>query len=553
MIQASFMLQGHNPDVLTCIANLSNDEVFTPPELTNQMLDTLESSWAESNNGESIWANKDVTFLDPCTKSGVFLREIVRRLNEGLAVDIPELDERINHILTKQVFGIGITQLTSLLARRSVYCSRNANSVHSIGRTFTSDVGNIWFERTEHVWVDGKCKFCSVSKAEYGRGTDLETYAYKFIHSEKIKGLAYELFGNKMQFDVVIGNPPYQLSVGNTSGNSSKARSIYHEFISQAIALEPRFISMVIPSRWMTRSAEGIPDTWIDEFIEDKRIRVLHDYLDSKLCFPNVSIEGGVCYFLWNRDFEGKCEYQLHDGREAKDVIVNVDYLNSKGIGIVVRDVKALTILEKIEKIEGDWLKNSSKNFSSIVSPKDFFTNKEKLTSSWTGFKVKKDANHDVKYFLNKSMHKIQFGYVKIKDVPKNSEVAKWHKVYIPAARGLSVSSTGDVVLGTPFYGERNSVCSQTYLVIGFDQSRHKLTKIECENMISYISTKFFRYLVSLKKRTQNGPRGVYQFVPLQDFSVPWTDEKLYKKYGLSKDEVAFIESRIRPMELDGE
>ena len=166
MIQAPFALAGHNPDVLTCIANLSNDEVFTPPELANQMLDTLEQSWASSNNGKNIWANKEVTFLDPCTKSGVFLREIVKRLNSGLTGEIPDLTERVNHILTKQVFGIGITQLTSLLARRSLYCSKNAKGKYSIAREFETNEGNIWFERTEHTWVNGKCKFCGASKGD---------------------------------------------------------------------------------------------------------------------------------------------------------------------------------------------------------------------------------------------------------------------------------------------------------------------------------------------------------------------------------------------------
>jgi site-specific DNA-methyltransferase (adenine-specific) len=157
---ASFSLRGRNPDVLSCIANLSNDEVFTPPEFANQMLDTLAAAWATNNAGADLWADSTVRFLDPCTKSGVFLREITNRFVKGLAAEIPDLQVRVAHILTKQVFGIGITSLTSLLARRSVYCSKYANGPHSIARGFPSEAGNIWFERMEHTWVEGRCKFC---------------------------------------------------------------------------------------------------------------------------------------------------------------------------------------------------------------------------------------------------------------------------------------------------------------------------------------------------------------------------------------------------------
>jgi len=155
--QAGFALRGRNPDLLTCIANLSNDEVFTPPEFANRMLDTLAEAWAADQNGANIWTDKTVRFLDPCTKSGVFLREITSRLTKGLAVAIPDLDERVDHILTKQVFGIGITSLTSLLARRSIYCSKHAKGKHSIAKGFANDAGNIWFERMEHTWTEGRC------------------------------------------------------------------------------------------------------------------------------------------------------------------------------------------------------------------------------------------------------------------------------------------------------------------------------------------------------------------------------------------------------------
>ena len=219
--QASFTLRNRNPDVLTCIANLSNDEVFTPPELANQMLDMLTETWATDNNGANLWANKNVKFLDPCTKSGVFLREITSRLTKGLESEMPDLQQRVDHILTHQIFGIGITRLTSLLARRSVYCSKNANGAHSISKSFRTDTGNIWFERLDHTWNETKCVFCGAPKTVLDRDKGLENYAYAFIHTNEVKQRVNELFGAEMQFDVIIGNPPYQMKGG--AGGSSDA------------------------------------------------------------------------------------------------------------------------------------------------------------------------------------------------------------------------------------------------------------------------------------------------------------------------------------------
>jgi site-specific DNA-methyltransferase (adenine-specific) len=243
----------------------------------------------------------------------------------------------------------------------------------------------------------------------------------------------------------------------------------------------------------------------------------------------------------------------LHKNNETEKSITNVDYLNSKGVGIVVRDIQGISILEKIEKMQKNYLTKPEMNFSGLVSPKDFFTNKVSLTSSWDDFNVKKDSIHNIKYYLNKSMHKIPYAYIGKRDVPKNLETVKLNKVYIPAAAWGAAREEDDPVLGQPFVGEPNSACSQTYLVIGYDPINHNFTSKECENIVSYISTRFFRYLVSLKKRTQNGPRGVYQFVPLQDFTESWTDEKLYKRYGLTKTEISFIESMIREMNFTNE
>lgn len=520
---------GYNPDVLTCLANLSNDEVFTPPSLANAMLDQLP---------DEIWSDSNAKFLDPVSKSGVFLREIAKRLMVGLEGEMPDIQERINHIYTKQLYGIGITELTALLSRRSLYCSKYANGKYSIVSTFPNEEGNIDFSRVEHKWFNDHCVFCGASQSEYDRSEDLETHAYKFIHTNKPE----ELYD--MKFDVIIGNPPYQLNVGNEGGNVAKARAIYHNFISQAMKLNPRYLTMIIPSRWMTRSTEGIPDEWIDNMIQDKRIRVMHDYLSAGSVFPGVEIKGGVCYFLWDRDNPGKCERFLHKDEDKTESIT--EFLDPIGAGVVIRDIDAISILEKIQLVDDGYMNDDARNFTGLVSPKDFFTNKEKLTSSWKGYSERQSSSKNIKYYLNKSVLKSGFAWVEKSDIPKNLATIPLHKVYIPAAGG---SGTDSQVLGHPFYGEPNSVCSQTYLVIGYDPSRHNLSENDCMNIITYIRSRFFRYLVSLRKKTQNGPRNVYQFVPMQDFSEEWDDQKLYDKYNLSSHEIEIIESTIRTME----
>ena len=341
--QASFALRSRNPDVLTCIANLSNDEVFTPPEFANRMLDTLAEAWAANHGGANIWADKTVKFLDPCTKSGVFPREITSRLTTGLDKEIPQLEKRVNHILTKQVFGIAITQITALLARRSVYCSKHAKGEHSIAKSFASDDGNIWFQRITHTWAGDRCQFCGAARSVFDRAKDLETHAYAFIHTDNIKARLAEIFGGTMQFDVIIGNPPYQLGDGGGGGGGASATPIYNLFVQSALSLEPRYAVMITPSRWFS-GGKGLDD-FRDRMLRDHHFVKLVDFPQLYDVFPGVKIRGGLSYWLWGREHDGGCEVVTMIGNEIIGEPV-VRKLNA--YDVLVRRNEAVRILDKV-------------------------------------------------------------------------------------------------------------------------------------------------------------------------------------------------------------
>ena len=489
----------YNPDVLSCLANLSNDEVFTPPEVVNEMLDMLP---------QELFENPDTTFLDPACKSGVFLREIAKRLLVGLEPQFPDLQDRVDHIFQKQLFGIAITELTSLLSRRSVYCSKYPNSQYSVSM-FDNAEGHIRYKRINHTWKDGICQFCGASKEQYERGDSLESHAYEWIHSKKPEEIL------QMRFDVIISNPPYQL---NDGGNGKSAKPIYQLFVEKSKALKPKYMTMIIPSRWFT-GGKGL-DGFRRDMLQDKHIRKLVDYENFRDVFPGVDLAGGACYFLWDRDNEGPCE------------VVNVNKDNPSSVErymdefpVFIRQNLALDIVHKVQ--------NHNKKFldERISSRKPFG-----LPSNYTPLTSGVPC-----WFIQR----IGLQYADPKDISDaKGYLNKW-KFLIPAA---PIAGQTDFSKPVRFFYDGNTriaepgvCCTESWLVAGAFN-----TKEEAEAFKSYMFTKVVRFLLLQTVVSQHISTKSFCFVPeLGSYHDTYTDEMLCAQWGITKEEYMYIDSRI--------
>lgn len=497
----------YNPDVLSCLANLSNDEVFTPPTIVNEMLDMLP---------QELFSDPNTTFLDPVCKTGVFLREIAKRLIEGLAEQIPDLQQRVDHVFQKQLYGIAITEMTSLLSRRSVYCSKYPNSRYSVS-AFSDAEGNIRFRNIPHTWKDGRCAFCGAAESQYKRAADLETHAYEFIHTVHPERIF------DMKFDVIIGNPPYQLSDG---GNGASAKPIYQEFVDRAKRLKPNYLAMIIPSRWFN-GGKGL-DKFRASMLDDRHVTTLVDYQNAKDCFPGVSLGGGVCYFLWEKNRTSDCQItNIVNGRTITITRKLDDY------PVFVRYNDSVDIINKVQ----------SKREPSIVS---CMSSRNPFGISTNERGKKEKGPHDITLYSSQGA-----GFIKASSIAQgNQYVDKW-KVMISRVTSEHAGEPDKAGMYKVISNIRilcpDEVCTDSYIV-GYPSDDKK----QVINYYNYLQTKFIRFLLLQALSSINLSKETYSFVPLQDFSKPWTDEELYAKYGLTEEEISFIDSMIKPMDLTG-
>lgn len=422
----------HNPDVLTCLANLSNDEVFTPPDLANDVLDMLPAE---------IWSDPTIKILDPCCKSGVFLREAAKRFIKGLEREYPDLQERVDHIMHEQLFGIAITELTSLLSRRSLYCSKFPNGKFSV-----------------------------------------------------------------VEFD--------------SSEGRIRHRSIQHS---------PCYLSMIIPSRWMVGGRSTL-NSFREEMRTDQCLAEIHDFENAAECFPGLHIDGGVCFFLWDRRHKGKLKYEYKPASGQATTCLR--FLDS-GTKYIVRDSRLFSVLEKLDGLE---------RFSKIVSKTKPFGIRKFLFNepsrypnsnlSDTAFpgSVKINGVKGIKGGARRVS-----GHITRETVTAGKENIDKYKLFFTTSYSTNAVIPPETIVGLP--GE---VCTETFLQIGPFNSEDEM--LRCK---SFMETNIFRFLLYFGKGTMQVNQSVFDYIPLVPFDREWTDSLLIERYEFTDEDVSFIESII--------
>lgn len=488
------------PDILEVIANLSNDAVFTPPLVVNAVLDLLPAE---------VWSDPTLRWLDPGAKTGVFPREITKRLMAGLAEAIPDEIARLEHILKEMVFAIATEEITGMMTRRSLYCSKDASSEFSTVR-FADPDGNVWRKGVEHDFDDaGRCKECKGTKEQLVvPGQDNK--AYGFIHADGRVQIDKEM---DMKFDVIVGNPPYQMNDGGGGGSASP---IYNKFIDFAIELNPQHVAMIVPSKWMV-GGKGLDD-FRKRMIGGHRLVRVVDYQNARELFPVINLNGGISYFLWSSAHDGECKYTYYFSDE--NPTTEERFLDE--FDVVIRDNIALDILRKVRSKMED-------AFDARVSPLKPFGMRTNFRGS------DRKPRNPVKLYQNGGTAWIGRSFIDT----RTDLIDEW-KVLIP--RGSDGNEIYPLpVLSNPIIAGPGTACTETYLVLGPWKD-----EAECKAVVAYVNTRFFRFMLNIRKPTQDNSQEKFRFIPDLPMNQVWTDEELYLRYGIDQSQIEHIESVIR-------
>ncbi|MBR2994421.1 Eco57I restriction-modification methylase domain-containing protein [Candidatus Saccharibacteria bacterium] len=490
-------------DIFEYIPPQANNQIFTPKRVVRMMIDMLE----KENPG--IFNSTTNTFIDLYMKSGMYITEIVRRIFDQTRDQYPSDTACVKHILENQVYGFAPSPILDAITKNYIF----------------------GFDEDGYISKNNFKEYNAIPAAKDGT---LKQEINRLFNPQ----------GGDMKFTAVVGNPPYQIEdkkedVDNSKIARTSAIPVYNFFVDASKQITDRFVSLIMPSRWMT-GGRGLDD-FRKENIKDERYSIIHDFENDREVFPNNDVGGGVMYFLWDNTHTGELDYFLHN----YDEIVHDRRLLDTGDGIVIRDYKSAKILEKIK---------SPDSFAELVSAQKPFGYRADATRRYPElFSDTQDTQHTIKFYCWDGTPMIK--YMNKKDIADSDLLASW-KIFISktADPPIRFGHQNKEILRKPFIGEPNTACSETYLYIG-----NNFSKEEAHNALKYIQTKLFRFLVLQRKKTQNVARGVFESVPMQKFtdnsdidwskSIPEIDQQLYKKYNLSEDEIKFIEEKVAPME----
>ena len=471
-----------------------------------------------------VWQDPSLKWLDPCAKSGVFLYQVAQRLMEGLKSEIPDYKDRLEHIYRNMLYGIAISELTGLIARRTLYQCKDASlGTYSIIE-FDNPEGNIRFPSAQCKWKGGKCIHCGVSERNAQVAEGREAHIHPFLHMD-----LNEIFGEeKMQVNVIIGNPPYQMQDGGGAGKS--AIPLYNKFVEKAKEAEPGLLTFVIPARWYA-GGKGL-DSFRSEMLSDPQISILADYPRASDVFPGeVDISGGICSFLRDQGHRGDC-LVIPDGDLKRATLRRLDEHE-----VFVRDNKDVEILEKVQKTAK---KHGWNSMNSVVRPRNFYgIQAHKLPSS-----VSDEPHSEERILL---VTKDGDKYILRDAIIKNADTIDHWKVIVSKTSsehaGESDKQGFRNVISKPRVIPPGSVLTETYLVVDLFRQHEPAGRL-----LDYVRSRFFRFLVYLRTPTHNLSRPCFGFVPLLPMDQNWTDEILYDLFELDSADIEHIESKIKPI-----